>query len=107
MAGTNLFDSPPMYSDMLKYILVATALAAFSVSFGVDPQQNKDDKSVHHAAVHAEHWVDHHVSAPHKKVVKRKPMHKKPSKTVHHAVMHAEHWVDHHVSAPHKTSGGN
>jgi hypothetical protein len=24
------------------------------------------DRSTHHAAVHAEHWLDHHMSAPHK-----------------------------------------
>ena len=93
----------PYTSDMFKTLLIATALISCAAAFGVS--QSKDDKSVHHAAVHAEHWVDHHVSAPHKKVVHRKIVRHKKSKSIHHAAMHAEHWVDHHVSAPHKTGG--
>ena len=103
---------------MFKSLFIAAALASMVSAFGFGVQQKQDDKSthhaamhaehtVHHSAVHAEHWLDHHMSAPHKPKVKakRKPVHHKKSKSIHHAAMHAEHWIDHHVSAPHKTGG--
>jgi len=76
------------------------------MAFGFAPLQKQDDKSVHHAAMHAENWVNHHTSAPHgKNAVRRKKAFRHKVRSVHHAAMHAEHWVDHHVSAPHKTGG--
>ena len=84
---------------MFKSILLASVLIGVSIAGAAEPVQKKDDKTIHHSAMHAEKWLDRHVSAPHKHV------HHKKSKTVHHAVMHAEHWVDHHVSAPHKKKG--
>ena len=81
----------------------ALVLAAIVLGAQSAFAQHKKDKSVHHAAVHAEHWLDHHTSAPHRRVVRKTHVryHKK-DKSVHHAAIHAEHWVDHHVSAPHK-----
>lgn len=104
-------------SDMLKLLLIAAALAAMVTAFGIDPQQKQDNKSTHHAVMHAEHtvhhsamhaerWINRHVSATH--TGKRHPrhiVHHPRSKSVHHAAMHAERWLDHHVSAPHKTGG--
>jgi len=102
---------------MLKSFAIGSALLVASLAFG--GQQDKDDKSVHHAAMHAEHtvhhnaihaerWVKHHVSAPHKKKKTKPEMYKKAhSGSVHHAAMHAEHWLDHHVSAPHKPKPKN
>ena len=81
---------------MKKIIFLSIIAAVSAVSFA-------QDDSPHHAAMHAEHWVDHHVSAPHHKVMRhRKPKHRKKSASIHHAAMHAERWIDHHVSAPHK-----
>ncbi|MDR3691596.1 MAG: hypothetical protein P4L46_19615 [Fimbriimonas sp.] len=91
---------------MLKSLLIAAALATMVTAYGIEPQRKPADKSVHHAAMHAEHWIDHHVSAAHTGKHKRhRVIHHKKSKSVHHAVMHAEHWIDHHVSAPHHTGG--
>jgi len=108
---------------MLKKTITALALVAIAVMAAGQSPQKKDDKSVHHAAMHAEHtvhnngvkaekWLDHHVSAPHKakhramKMKKRKKMHlpkpmkmehpqavKNDDKSPHHAAMHAEHTV--------------
>ncbi len=91
---------------MFKSILLASVLIGVSIAGAAEPVQKKDDKTIHHSAMHAEKWLDRHVSAPHKHVKKKhRVIHHKKSKTVHHAVMHAEHWVDHHVSAPHKKKG--
>ena len=104
--GTSDSNLSPSYLVMFKPLLVAAILIPSVIAMAATPQDKKDDNSVHHAAIHAEKWVDHHVSAPHHKVAKRRrPIHRKKSKTVHHAVMHAEHWIDHHVSAPHKKTG--
>jgi hypothetical protein len=94
---------------MIKTMSLAFALLGI-VAFGASSSQDQQDKSthhaamhaehtVHHSAVHAEHWLDHHVSAPHRKTRRRK------HNTVVHAVKHAANWVDHHVSAPHKDGG--
>ena len=64
----------------------------------------KKDKSVHHAAMHAEHWLNHHVSAPHGKAYQKRVA--KRNHNARKAIKHAEHWVNHHVSAPHKTNNG-
>jgi hypothetical protein len=98
---------------MLKNLVILVALGAGVVAFGATPL-GQDDKSTHHAAMHAEHtvhhnaihaenWLNRHLSAPHNKnsIARRK----RRVKSVHHAAMHAEHWIDHHVSAPHKTGG--
>ena len=104
--GTSVLVWSPIVLDMLKTLLLAFAVVSAAVAFGADPFQKKDDKTPHHAAMHAEKWLDHHVSAPHhRKPTRRKRMYHNKKATVHHAVMHAEHWVDHHVSAPHKTGG--
>jgi hypothetical protein len=99
---------------MLKSLFLASALATMVMAFGI--QQTQDDKSthhaamhaehtVHHAAIHAEHWLNRHVSATHEgKHPRHRVVHHR-SKSVHHAAMHAEHWIDHHVSAPHQTGG--
>jgi len=88
---------------MMKTFLAASVLIASVFAVGathLQQQAKQPDKSVHHAAMHAENWTKHHISAPHRK----KPYHKKKN-TVKHAVKHAANWVDHHVSAPHKTGG--
>jgi hypothetical protein len=65
--------------------------------------QKKKDNTVHHAAMHAEHWLDHHSSAPHGKAYQHRAAKRKHN--VNHAIKHTEHWIDHHASAPHKTHG--
>jgi hypothetical protein len=63
---------------MLKTLIFASAILGCSLAFGA-PRHHpihrhyvkhhhraKRDRSTHHAAMHAEHWLDHHVSAPHK-----------------------------------------
>jgi hypothetical protein len=87
---------------MIKFVsFAATLLFGTTLLCGTASAQ---DSSPHHTAMHAEHWVDHHVSAPHKRVVRhRKP--KRHDRSTHHAAMHAERWIDHHVSAPHKNNG--
>ena len=67
------------------------------------PPQKKKDTSVHHAAMHAEHWLDHHSSAPHGKAYQHRAAVRKHN--FNHAVKHTEHWVNHHASAPHKGVG--
>lgn len=82
---------------------MASALLVCSVGLCQSPDHNKKDKSVHHAAMHAEDWVNRRVSAPHgKNAIRRKKNLKHKANVVHHGAMHTEHWIDHHVSAPHK-----
>ncbi|AIE84610.1 hypothetical protein [Fimbriimonas ginsengisoli] len=90
---------------MLKTLSLAAILMVTGAAFGI---QKKQDKSVHHAAIHAEHWLKHHASAPHRRHVVRhwKRKAKKHDKSVHHSAMHAEHWLKHHVAAPHRKKGG-
>lgn len=57
--------------------------------------QHKKDKSVHHAAMHAEHWLDKHVSATHEK-----PGHVHKGRSAEHAAKHASNWLDHHLNPP-------
>ncbi len=86
---------------MIKTFFLVSALLLGVAMVGAQ------DKSTHHAAMHAEHWVNHHASAPHhvkhRHKVKPKPKHR--DRSTHHAAVHAEHWLDHHMSAPHKTKG--
>ncbi len=65
--------------------------------------QKKEDKSVHHAAMHAEHWVNKH-SNPHKHH-RKYPHRGHKDKSVHHAAMHAEHWTKTHLKPRHKHGG--
>jgi hypothetical protein len=84
--------------------MIKTISFAFALLFGAMLTAGTgfaQDKSTHHAAMHAEHWVNHHASAPHRHHRKRRKV-RHHDKSVHHAAMHAEHWVNHHVSAPHK-----
>ena len=97
--GTFLIIQTPARIVMLKSLLTAATLASMVCAFGFGGQQKQDDKSTHHAAMHAEHtvhhsamhaekWLDHHLSAPHKKKpIKHKPVHHKKRKPVHHTTM--------------------
>jgi len=77
--------------QVLKFLALALILTVSVFALG---GQHKD-KSVHHAAMHAENWVRHHSNPPthHHRYPKR---HHK-DKSVHHAAMHAEHWIKHHT----------
>ena len=82
---------------MLKTLSFAITLL-FATTLALPAQ----DKSVHHSAMHAEHWVKNHSSAPQHVRRRRHLTMKHASKSVHHAAMHGEHWVKNHASAPHK-----
>jgi hypothetical protein len=84
---------------MLKTLILS--LVASALAFGLASAAQQHDDTVHHAAMHAEHWVNHHVSARHKRH-HRYPKRHHPDKSVHHAAIHAEHWIQHHASPPGK-----
>jgi hypothetical protein len=104
-----------------------TAVVAGIALFASATSSVAQDKSVHHAAMHAEHTTHrvvrhasnstHHAAMHAEHVTHRVVRH--ASNTTHHAAMHAEHtthkaavhaehWLDHHLSAPHKgnSTGG-
>jgi hypothetical protein len=86
---------------MSKFLSFLCLACAFAIGAAQNNYNPKHSGSAHHAIIHGEHWVNHHVSAPHEKH-HRYPKRHKPDKSVHHAAMHTEHWLNHHVSAPHK-----
>ena len=91
---------------MFKTIILFCLICCFGVSFGFQNYDKKHSGSVHHAAIHAEHWVHNHSNPPHQMDKKKYPRRHKPDKSVHHRAIHAEHWLNHHLSAPHKNGGG-
>ena len=85
---------------MFKLSALAVAMLLATCVFAAQHQ----DKSIHHAAMHAEHWTNHHANPP-SRSRHHYPKRRHKDKSVHHAAMHTEHWLNHHLSAPHKGGG--
>jgi len=86
-------------SNVLKIFIGVVALALATASFSA---QVHKDKTVHHAAMHAENWVHRHDSPSLGKKKHYPNRYHKKDKSTHHAAMHAENWLKGHASAPHK-----
>ncbi|HWD38835.1 MAG TPA: hypothetical protein VG944_08305 [Fimbriimonas sp.] len=88
---------------MIRLALLFCVVLMTATAFGFRSGQTHQDKSIHHAAMHAEKWVSHHTKAP-------TGHHHYPAKhhkdrSAHHAAMHAEHWVKAHTSPPRRHRG--
>jgi len=87
---------------MLKIAFILSILVAAFCALGQN--DNHDKNTVRHAVKHAAHWVNHHVSAPHK-VHHHYPRRGHKDRSTHHAAMHAEHWLNNHLKSPKDKTG--